>query len=675
MTTIYALVEIQPLDLGTAERVAVRVGMANLRTAPERDMLGLGGMVWEPALAKGPELAMAFFNGDFASPVRPGTAALPLRMEVLRESWPEADAYDWSGAPVTIFFGEAGESWPWETLFSGRVTGFSGEGDEKTLVAEVDTEPFDADQLPETYSGDNESGGGDDLKGRAKPLVIGWASNVEPVLINATDNVWQFSGYGPIEEVTVLYERASSFGSPVANYSSYANLVAATIANGKYATCLAEGMIRLGAPAAGLITGDIKGHAVGSATPRLTGAIIEALAEIAGVSAALIEPGTLDALDRAAPRNVNLVLAAQQGFLDTVKALALGCNRQAGIGLSGKLLVTAPDLAGPEHLTLDMQGRAEPLVLGDPKELDTSPPFAKTVMGANRNWRRQSPDEIAFTAEIVDKGAYNASVTYREGNYVTLPNGAKYLYISATPSAGHEPPNGTYWSLMSGGIDGVVTNIVYKKNATQPSTPGASSGVPSGWVDDYASLPGTDLPVWASFGTKASGATNYAWDTPYPMLADLRTYAASDSGGNANPGTVDTPAVVDEAINSSDYAESSTVINFSSGTKTTVLSFSKTITQSGSVLKVDAVIGFSASDAVDGYFYLEVLSGATIVRSRMNPLEIDCNGSSQLLQVNRAFFSGLSAGTYTVRVSFERFSSETCSTNGTYSLEATEQKK
>lgn len=454
MAIWHCLVTIQPLKLADGTRYTVRASSAN-----DRAICGLGGVVWEPCLTQAPSLALSLFNGDFGNAIEPGSARLPLNMDTLKKGYPLADECDWSGAPVTIYIGRSGDAWPWTQIFAGRVSDYARQAQTLALAAEVDSEPFDADQLPATYAGTGGAEGGADLKNKVKPLVIGWAMNVEPVLIDAVNNVYQFHGYGAIEAVTALYERGSDFGASVGDFAGYAALVAATIPPGRWGTCLAAGMVRLGAPAYGVITGDVKGHKVGGTTPRLTGAIIQALATIAGVNPALIETATLTALDTASPYNANLVLTDQASFADTARGLVLPLNAQAGVSLMGTFFAAKVDLAASPALTLDAQGKALPQVV-DATESKTSPPYARMIFGANRSWRVHSYDEIATYATLVQRGDYSGTETYREGNIVQN-QGSSWLYVNPTPTSGNAPPtlpttSNAYWQVMAeGGADGV----------------------------------------------------------------------------------------------------------------------------------------------------------------------------------------------------------------------------
>lgn len=443
---------VTPLHISTGERIAIRACSAN-----RRSVTGIGGLQWAPAIISAPVTGLTLWNGDFSAAVSAGGLDLQMNMGVVKEYYPDADACYWIGARLELHAGAIDSAWPWNQVFAGTVAGFARKAQVLTLNVRVDEEPFAANVLSATYAGTTGAEGEAGLKGRVKPLLIGYTLNAEPVLIDADNSVYQFSGYGPIEEVVTLFERGSAFSASIGDYADYDALVAATIAPGLWGTCLAEGMVRLGAPAYGVITGDVKGHALSATgdTPRLTGAIISALAGLAGVDTALIDTDSLAALDAAAPHDVNLYLTGQATFFEQARALAIACNAQAGIGMTGQFFVArVPDLetAQPD-ITLDARGRRVPQVKQS-DELDVSAPYRKIIMGANRAWRVHNSDEISFTAELVDRGEYDAAETYREGNMVDQPNGSRWLYISTTPTAGNDPPawpttSNAWWSNIN----------------------------------------------------------------------------------------------------------------------------------------------------------------------------------------------------------------------------------
>jgi hypothetical protein len=104
--------------------------------------------------------------------------------------------------------------------------------------------------------------GDDNLKGKRKPRLLGRAINFTPSFVDQPNLIY-LANDGPVDAIFAVRDR----GIPLsfdADYANYAALVAASISDGEYATCLAEGLIRLGADADGTVTAD-------GATYRSTG--------------------------------------------------------------------------------------------------------------------------------------------------------------------------------------------------------------------------------------------------------------------------------------------------------------------------------------------------------------------------------------------------------------------
>lgn len=632
------LAKISPLHVLWGERIDVRVASQN-----NREITGLGGYVWEPAMVTPPTLGMVLWNGDFTEAISTAGATLPINMAVLKQTYPDADACMWIGAPIEIYVAEPGTVWPWTTICRGKVTAFNRKASLLSLTCEVDGEPFKADVLTKTYQGTGGAEGPSALKGKPKPLALGWALNVEPVLIDADNSVYQFSGYGPIEAVSNLFERGSDFGASVGDYATYAALVAATIARGKWGSCLAEGLMRLGAPAFGVITGDIRGHRVGSTTPRLTGKVISALASIAGVDADLIQTDTLNALDAAAPYPINLVLTDQTKFIDIAQSLAMLCNAQAGVGLTGQFFAVRLDLEAAEAFTLHAQGKMWPAVTMS-EEAFVSLPYWRTTIGANRSWRVHTTDEVAFEAPIVERGRYSASETYREGNWVSLADGSEWLDIYATAITGNAPPtwpttSNTWWQNKRPPTK--AQDITYNagqtiealKPAEANSTRGAPTGTPVGSItaDDVA-------------GTIKSG------------------------GGVAN-NQVSSPAIVDLAVTKTNYVTLSSAVTLTNVTDVDIFSLTVTKDLAGSMIRVEAVVIMESSDDIRGDFTFYDSAGTT---PQVYPVFMNGAGGNFRVPVTIiALFTSIAAGSNTYKLKFRRnggASTVTAKTNSLFSV-------
>lgn len=469
------LVEIAPLDPADGTRKTIRATNVN-----DHRVTGLNSLIWRPAISENARLSIRLFKGDFDGSAAPAGGNISLRLDQLVPQQADVRRFVWPGSTVKIWSGRAGDTWPWDQVFEGIIGGNPrAERNGITLPLEVNAEPFNADILTEKYAGTGDEEGGADLKDKPKPWLLGRCFNVEPVLINATDSVFQFSAYGAIEAVTKLYERGSDFGASYGDYANYAALVAADIPAGRWGTCLAEGMVRLGAPPVGVITGDVDGDKYGGTWRRKTGEIITRVATNAGAGS-LLDATSLSNLDTsvAAVATVNqgrigVYLTDQETLLEFASRLASPCNAQAGISLLGQLFVSrvAIDTA---TITLDAQQRQMPRVTKS-IEIGTRPPFSKIEMGYARSWRVHSTDEIAYYADLVDRGRYDNTAFYREGNMVDLEDGSRWVYINPVPASGNPPPtwpttSNSHWDNLSPPLRFQVDAYITPTRVTVPST-------------------------------------------------------------------------------------------------------------------------------------------------------------------------------------------------------------
>ena len=121
---------------------------------------------------------------------------------------------------------------------------------------------------------------------------------------------------------------------------------------------------------------------------------------------------------------------------------------------------------------------------------------------------------------------------------VGVPGGTEPVYVSrglattSTPGASVTP---SWGAVAVAFADGQAVDVVFLRSASQPSTPGASAGVPSGWYATVASVPGGADPLWSSFGERASISGNWSWQAPV-QLQGL-------NGATGPTGAAGTPAV------------------------------------------------------------------------------------------------------------------------------------
>lgn len=535
------LAEISPLDPATGNRVTLRVCSAD-----DRRITATNGLRWWPAIMKKPSITHDLFDGNFTGTINTGTASLEIAMFGLKRASATVARYRWAAAPVNLYSVDPITGIVTE-IFTGIVNKADNTAEKLKLDIKVNTAPLDGPALTLTYFGTGGIEGTVDLRNKVKPWCLGACSNVEAVLIDGLNSVYQVSAYGAIDAVVAVYEKAASFGAGIGDYASYLTLVAATVPPGRWATCLASGLFRLGAPAAGVITADVQGDAVNGFV-RLTGAIITRIvqnanalpANIAASSITTLDTASLAALDTAVPRPINVYLTQQITLIQLVQELVRPCNAAAGVSWLGKLFVARFGAIGTSAITLDALGRRKPVVsLCD--EQDVQPPYWRVEMQGHRSWRVHTATEIAFLAALIDLGDYLGTNGYREGNIV-VDQGARWLYVNPTASVGNAPPAlpstiNSYWQILSsppdaGHLTGTIDFASQVAGAAKPEA-NATRNVSAGTYSSAATYYRGD------FVRSTDGTSTYVAKSNPPVGTLLTNTAYFDlfiTGGGGTPG-------------------------------------------------------------------------------------------------------------------------------------------
>lgn len=498
---ITVLVEITGYDPVAGAAVTLRATNQN-----DDRVCHLNGQTWSPAISKEPALRYDLFDGAFAGRIASPTSSLVLAVE----AWPDFARYMLTDASLKLWTGTAGDAWGSYTLrFDGRVSA------QPAVSSGLATIPFGVDDrwldkpLLSNYAGTTGIEGPSSLKGQVKPLSLGAPRFVPGVLIDSVNNVVQVSSYGLIEDVEVAMERLARFPAPVADYATYAALIAATIAPGFVATCKAQGLVRHGAPPVGKLSYHVKGDKAGAGGwVRLPGALINRIAVLGG-GTGKIDAASLTALDAARPWNLSIYVDAQTTARDLIQRIAASVNAVALVTWLGKLVVV-PIGFGTPSMTLDATGAALPPT-APLEQLAIDAPFWRLAIQAVRTWNVHELNEVAFTANLIDRGLYDDAESYREGHVVSLGDGSTFLYVNTTPSTGNDPPtptspptapaSNTWWTQLSPplvALSGQLTNAVHVVTAN-------SAGV----VQSYAGAGG----VFEIFDAGSNVSSNFALST------------------------------------------------------------------------------------------------------------------------------------------------------------------
>ncbi len=117
-------------------------------------------------------------------------------------------------------------------------------------------------------------------------------------------------------------------------------------------------------------------------------------------------------------------------------------------------------------------------------------------------------------------GSFNFStqaLTAPGGWSVGVPTGDAPAYVArgiATAATLGATATPTWSAPALAFSDGQSVDVIYRRAASQPSTPAATAGVPSGWYSTVASVPASSDPLWSSFGRRPAPASNWTWEDP-----------------------------------------------------------------------------------------------------------------------------------------------------------------
>lgn len=170
--------------------------------------------------------------------------------------------YSVDGRDVTIKLGRDGDRYrDFMPIFVGTAANWLVAEDRVTLTLRDFGYKLNVPLQTRLYAGSGGAEGGDDLAGKRPPRAFGVCLNVTPAFLVPNLLIWQVHD-GALEAIDAVYDRGAALTAGD-DYADYAALAAATVPAGSFATCLAEGLFKLGSPPAGTVTADLRGDNAG----------------------------------------------------------------------------------------------------------------------------------------------------------------------------------------------------------------------------------------------------------------------------------------------------------------------------------------------------------------------------------------------------------------------------
>lgn len=228
--------------------------------------------------------------------------------------------YVWTGYRVTVKAGQRGFAYEdFATVFGGSINGIEMDDDRVTLTIRDNRIKTDQLLLPATFAGTGGKEGGTDLSGKPKPLCYGVVRNIEPVLVDPANLIYQIHD-GSIQSVDVLRDS----GVELTSAGDVADITAATVAAGQFKTQLSGGYIKLGSTPSGRITADVHGSTVGGFVSTVGDIVQRILTSRLGVrsfSAAEIDQGAFNRLNDEMGFDAGVYLTDRVRASDVIDAL------------------------------------------------------------------------------------------------------------------------------------------------------------------------------------------------------------------------------------------------------------------------------------------------------------------------------------------------------------------
>jgi hypothetical protein len=279
-------------------------------------------IAFNSTLAKAPSFKWSIKTGDGFGGISSGFGPLNLNNATGEYDWMLTTPMD--GALVVVKMGWPGISYDrFVPLVYGLVDGKpTDDGEILTINFKDDNKRLEIPAQPNVYGGTGGIDGDSNAKGKRKPICAGTPPNVTLQLIDATNLVYQGHD-GQMTGWSHIWDRGVELtGGAQADYANYASLIAGTVSAGRWATCNALGVVRLGAKPDGTVTGTPSGGAVSNGLVAGSPTVGTALTDTASIlhwfitnsgANIVVDTASILAVKAAQPAAIQYFLGADDG--------------------------------------------------------------------------------------------------------------------------------------------------------------------------------------------------------------------------------------------------------------------------------------------------------------------------------------------------------------------------
>ena len=254
-----------------------------------------------------------------------------------------------------------------------------------------------------TYGGTNALPAGvdgvDDLKGKYKPLLFGYAARIPVPCVNTARLIYQVSN-SSISDVLNVYDRGLALGRG-ADYTSEADMQATAPAATQYRVWPAGGLFRLGSTPAGQVLCDAVEGATAAA--RYPGAVAQRVLLASGVALGDIDTTAFAAVDAACPWECGYWVTHQQAVKpkEIMDAIMLSTGGWWAANASNKIVASVLSSPAGTPAAKLHAGNIIGLARRQAKDDDRGIPPWRFIVGYARYWEPSSSDFAGAVSEAI----------------------------------------------------------------------------------------------------------------------------------------------------------------------------------------------------------------------------------------------------------------------------------
>ena len=367
------LVAAEPYD--PAASALTQVGFSSGLTFPVLD-----GRFWPARLGSVLNTQIDLFSQGVSGGSQPGFGEITVAIG--EDAYHSLTRLHWDGRKIAVLMGPPdGPFSEFQPVFNGTAKAIRYSGGVLSIVLRDFGHRLDKPLQADLFGGTGGLDGSADVKGRPIPLAFGQCVNVPALLIDPVK--WVFRVHErALQAITAVFDRSL----PLLAAGDVADVWAWTPVAGQYVTSLANGVFRLGAPADGPVTCDLRGDAEGGYVETAVDVLERIATWKGGLLSADLDAAALAAADALRPWPVGLYAA------DEMRAYAALDQLVQSIGGWWTWTPTGLLTAGivgidPPTLTLTADDYSDLSLEDDP------PPVWRRKVGYRRSWLVQTLEE------------------------------------------------------------------------------------------------------------------------------------------------------------------------------------------------------------------------------------------------------------------------------------------